>query len=461
MSSIALLAFAAPVAQAQDGTPEATSEATAAMTMEAPAPNTAVSGDLNFMGFGLGDEIATERVAYAQQQLPNVNFKFTEGGFDAQQFLTAFASGNPPDIVYIDRQTLGTYAANGTFMPLDQCIADQGIDMSQYRDVAVNQVTIDGHVYGIPEFYNSLMLMINTKALKDAGLTLDDISTTDWSHLTELNQKLTVGSGNSLTRMGFDAKLPEFLPLWVKANGGAMLSDDGRTAMLNSPEVVQALEFAVSIYDQQGGFAAMKAFRDTWDFFGAKNQIAADQIGFWPMEQWYMNVLAGVSPDAPIAFKAFTDKNGNPISYVTGSAWAIPVGSKNADAACAFAKAVTSVNAWVQAAQKRASLRAADGSINTGVYTGNKLADQAIFEGGIVQPIANEAFQNGVNVILSLQDHGFAMPANPAGAEFQQAWQDAVNRVLNGEQTAQEALDQAQQEAQAALDAAWAKQKTT
>lgn len=433
----------------------ATSVSAQDATMEPSAPNTDLSGELNFMGFGMGDEIATERVAYAQEQLPNVTLNFSEGGFDAQQFLTAFASGNPPDIVYLDRQTLGTYAANGSFMPLDQCIADQGIDMSQYREVAVNQVTIDGQIYGIPEFFNSLMLMINTKALDDAGLTIDDVDTSDWEALAALNTQLTVGNGNDLTRMGFDSKLPEFLPLWVRANGGAMLSDDGRTAMLNSPEVVEALEFAVSIYDAQGGFAAMKAFRDTWDFFGSNNQIAADQIGFWPMEQWYMNVLADVSPDAPIAFKAFTDKEGNPISYATGSAWAIPVGSKNPEAACAFAKAMTSVDAWVRAATTRAEMRAENGTLNTGVYTANRLADEAIFDGGIVQPIEAANFQNGVDTILSLQESGFAMPANPAGAAFQQAWQDAVNRVLNGEQTAQEALDQAQTEAQAALDAAW------
>lgn len=419
------------------------------------AQDTELSGDLDVMGFGLGDEIATERVAHAQEQLPNVTFNFAEGGFDAQQFLTAFASGNPPDIVYMSRAILGTYAANGTLMPLEECIANEGIDMTQYRDVAVQSVTFNGQVYGIPEFFNSLMLMINTKALDDAGLTLDDVSTTDWAALSALNEQLTVGNGATLTRMGFDSKLPEFLPLWVRALGGEMLSEDGRTAMLNSPEVVQALEFAVSIYDQQGGFAAMKAFRDTWDFFGGNNQVAADQIAFWPMEQWYMNVLAGVSPDAPVAFLPVTDVNGEPISFVTGSAWAIPVGSGNPEAACAFAKAVTSVDAWTRAAQTRADLRAESGAINTGVYSGNVLADEAIFEGGIVAPIDNPAFQQGVDVILSLQGAGFSMPTNPAGAEFQQAWQDAVNRVLNGEQTAQEALDQAQAEAQAALDAAW------
>ena len=53
-------------------------------------------------------------------------------------------------------------------------------------------------------------------------------------------------------------------------------------------------------------------------------------------------------------------------------------------------------------------------------------------------------------------DNTFALPANPADAEFKSAWQDAVNRVLNGQQQPQAAMDQAQKEAQAALDKAWA-----
>jgi len=117
-------------------------------------------------------------------------------------------------------------------------------------------------------------------------------------------------------------------------------------------------------------------------------------------------------------------------------------------------KTMTATETWIAAAQKRAELRAADGKTNTGVYTANKVADATIFS-EIVQPSGNEAFDSGVQVVLSVMDNAFAIPANPAGSEFKQAWQDAVNRVLNGEQSAQEALDQAQDEAQTALDEAW------
>lgn len=417
-----------------------------------------VSGSLSILGFGLGDEIATVRRDYFTEQFPNVELNFVEGGLDEQQFLTSVASGTPPDVVNLDRAVLSTYAVRGALQPLTDCIASRNVDMSQFREVAVNEVTVNGVVYGIPQFFNNLMLFINTAALEDAGLTLEDVDVSDWDNIVALNDALTRFDGDTLTRIGFDPKLPEFFPLWVKANGADLLSEDGRTAQLNTPEAVEALEFAVSLHEAAGGRADFMAFRDTWDFFGAENQMVSDQLGIFPMEQWYMNVLADVAPDAPIAFAPFTDREGNPLSFATGNAWAIPRGAANPEAACAFITTMSSPEAWVAAAEERARLREEAGTINTGVYTGNRVADEQIF-GEIVQPSGNEAFDNGVQVILGLQENAFAVPANPAGNEFKQAWTDAVNRVLNGEQTAQESLDQAQQEAQAALDEAWSRQQ--
>lgn len=429
----------------------------ALMVSAVQAQDGEIGGTLTNLGFGLGDEIATERVALFEELYPEVELQFTEGALDEQQFLTAVASGNPPDLVYMGREVLSTYAVRGALMPLTECIAEQEIDMSQYRPAAVEQVTVNGEVYGLPEFFNNIMLMVNTAALEEVGLTVEDIDTNDWERLAELNEMLTVGSGNNLERIGFDPKLPEFLPLWAEANGVSLISEDGRTAQLNDPAVVEALEYAVSLLQPAGGYAPFKAFRDTWDFFGGQNQIVANQVGFWPMEQWYMNVLADVSPDAPIAFLPFRDREGNPLSYSTGSAWAIPRGADNVDAACAFIKTVTSSDAWIRAAERRAELRAESGTLNTGVYPGNIPAEEAIF--GEIVNVEDPVFAEGVDVILSLQENAFAVPANPAGSQFRQAWVDAVNRVINGEQAPQEALDQAQQEAQAALDEAWASQE--
>jgi multiple sugar transport system substrate-binding protein len=79
-----------------------------------------VSGTLSTFGFSLQDEIATTRVDTFKKAYPQVQVKVTEGGFDEQQFLSAVASGAPPDLVYVDREIIGTYAARGAIQPLDE-----------------------------------------------------------------------------------------------------------------------------------------------------------------------------------------------------------------------------------------------------------------------------------------------------------------------------------------------------
>lgn len=425
-----------------------------ALAAGAQAQPLEASGTLKVLGFGLPDEIATERVAQFEETYPDVDLQITEGAIDQQQLLTAIASGNPPDVIYLNRDDLSTYATRGAIQPLDQCLSDAGMDMGQFRQAARDSVTVDGQVFGVPDFFNVVILVENTKALEDAGISPDDFSTTDWDQLAAWNEALTKDDGGNLTRIGFDPKLPEFFPLWVRANGGQLISDDGRTAMLNSLEAVEALEYTAGLHAPAGGRAPFVAFRDTWDFFGAGNQIAQDQLAAFPIEQWYVNVLNDVSPDAPVKVAAFTDRQGNPITYATGSAWAIPAGAANPEAACAFMTTMSSPEAWERAATKRADMRAESGGTFTGTYTGNSVADDVIF-GQIVKESGNAVYDDAVKVIVSVQDTAFSTPANPAGAEVRQAWTDAVNRVLNGEQSAQEALDQAQQEAQAALDKAW------
>ena len=414
-----------------------------------------LGGTLNVLGFGQGDEVATVRVDQFEEQYPNVELNIPDGALDEQQFLTSVASGEPPDLIYTNRPSLSTYATRGAIMPMDECVSSMGIDMSQYRQEAVDEVTVDGVLYGLPEFFNVIIMMMDEDVLAEVGLTADDIDTSDWDQIAAVNEQMTLVEGGELMRIGFDPKLPEFFPLWVHANGGQILSDDGRTAMLNSPEAIEALTFANSLHEAAGGRQDFIAFRDTWDFFGGNNMFVADQLGAFPMEQWYVSVLGEVSPDTNVSFKPFVGRDGEIVSFATGNAWAIPVGSQNPEAACAFAMTMTATESWIAAQEERQRLREEAGQPPAGIYSGNVAADEIIF-GEMVTTTGNENIDQALNVILEVQAAAFSIPPSPAGAEFRQAWVDGVNRVLNGEQSVEESLNQAQEEAQSALDEAWA-----
>jgi multiple sugar transport system substrate-binding protein len=419
-------------------------------------PDAALSGDLTVLGFGAGDEIATTRMDEAQKALgDDVKVKLVEGDLDIQQLLSSIAAGDPPELIYANRDQIGSLAARGAILSLDKCIDGEGIDTAQYVKPALDQVSFDGSVYGIPEFNVVQLTMANTSLLDAAGLTIADVNGSNWDAVAAASTALVKNDGGTLSTIGVDTKMPEFFPLWAKANGVDLISADGKTANLNDPKAVQAVEFAVGVYDAQGGFAPVKAFRDSADFFGAGNQYATNQLGSMWMEQWYVNVLNDVSPDATISFDTFRTPQGDPLAFASGSAWAIPSGSTNAAAACRFAKTMTATDSWIAAANARVKLREADGKPFTGLLTANQDADEAVRE--LVTPSGDAHWDSAVEATYLANDNTFSLPANPADSEFKNAWQDAVNRVLNGQASAQESLDQAQEEAQKALDAAWAK----
>jgi len=418
-------------------------------------PSAKLSGTISVMGFGGEDEIGQVRLDEAKAALgSDSDVKLIKGDLDIQQFLSSVAAGDPPDVVYAERNQIGTFASRGAVIPLDDCIDGEKIDTSVFRQPALAEVTFDGSVYAIPEFNVVQITQANSQLLSRAGLTLDDVNGSSWEDVSAASKKLTKAPGGKISVIGFDSKLPEFLPLWAKANGADLVSEDGRTAQIDDPKVLEALKFAVGIYDDQGGFGKVKAFRDSADFFGEGNQFATGVLGAMPMEQWYVNVLNDVSPDAPVAFDTVRDRQGEPLAFATGSGWAIPKGSKHPEAACRFAKVMTQTSSWVKAAEERVRLREEDGGLFTGVLTGNTEADEKIQ--AMIKPSGDAKWDKAVEATYEANDHTFSLPAMPAGEEFESAWQDGVNRVLNGQQSPEQALKQAQEEAQKALDDAWA-----
>jgi multiple sugar transport system substrate-binding protein len=407
---------------------------------------------LTIYGFGTGDDVAVSRAKIARKAIAPAKLDNPEGAFAAQAFLTRLASGNVPDLVYLDRQQVATLAAKGALMPLNSCVQSQNVDRSQYYPAALTEATYKGQLYALPEFTNQRALIVNKAAVKDAGLKVSDVQTKDWAKLKTVTQKLTKESGGKLTRIGFDPKLPEFFILWAKANGADLLSKDGLHPHFTDPKVVAALTYAKSLIDEQGGWSKFKAFRDTWDFFGAKNQVAEDQVGAWPMESWYWNVIAQNSPNAGVTAVPFTTRTGKTLTFISGNGWAIPHGAEHPELACTWMKAITSVNAWMTAAKARAATARSKHQAFTGLYTANRVADRRIQRE--IKTGGSPQYAAAVKILTNIQDNAVTFPASPAGVQVQQALTDAINRVLVGTQQPQAALARAQSEAQRAIDAA-------
>lgn len=426
---------------------------TTAASAHPDAASRTAATTLNIMGFGTnGDDVAKSRFAIAQQAIAPDTVSAPNGGFNDQQFLAAVASGNPPDLVYMDRAKVGTYAADGALQPLTSCISSQKIPIKDYRPAALSQVTYKGKIYGIPEFFDVRTIIADYDVMKSSGVTLAQMNTAKPATLKAAALKMYQHNGSQVTRIGFDPKLPEFFPLWAKVFGVDILSPNGLVPHLNDPRAVKALTYAYSLIQAQGGYNAFLSFRNTWDFFGSDNQVAKDQVGAWPMEDWYVNVLAGSSPQVhSLTIPMRSTVTGKPVNYTSGSAWAIPKGSKNPTDACKWAKAMTAVDTWVAAAKNRIALRAQKGGVFTGLRTANLKADQAIYK---LQPKLNSWFSQNIKTLAGVMPYSFSIPASPASAEFQTAWMNAVTRVLQGQQSPKQALDQAQSEAVAAIKAA-------
>jgi len=414
---------------------------------KAPDFTAPLSGSMTTGGFTLGDEVATSRadLATAKVKADGVtNVTINQANFDSQKFAAQAASGNVPDLVLMDRQYVATYASKGLIVPLDKCYEAQNVDPNKhYYPGEIADVTYDGNVYGIPQFLQPQGIIINDRVASAAGVTAADLDTSKPEALLAAAKKMYTESDGKPTRLGFDPQLPGQVSIWFLAFGGKIMDQNGKPT-LNDPNNVKALTFLKELYDAQGGYENAYSFGQTWDFFGAKNQFSSDQVGAGMYAQWYPNVLSGFKDTAQVSGTPVNGPDGKPMAAAGGPAYVIPAKAKNPAAACAWAIANTSDDAWVAAVKARLDKHKDEaGYIFTGVFTGSQTADKIIRD-QYIKPTGNEGFDKLIATYYDEMANVVAMGSSTAGLQIQTELQNAVVPAMTGKKTVQEALDGAQ-----------------
>lgn len=248
-----------------------------------------------------------------------------------QKLLTAIASNEVPDIVLWDRFNTGVYAPKGALAPIDDYIAKDNVDMSQFYAPAVDEMTADGNIYGIPLTVDTRIIFYNKDMLAEAGV--DPASITDWNSLRDAAVKLTKWDGDKLVQSGFSLKDVGLFNNWIGQAGGKMIDDSVNppTAAFNTEAGLTVLEYWNQLLNEDKVYQL--GFEDGFGGDGFKaGKVALAFNGPWTLESYREAGLNFGVIGQPVGY------HGEKSAMMGGFGLVIPKGAKNPDAAWEFIK---------------------------------------------------------------------------------------------------------------------------
>jgi multiple sugar transport system substrate-binding protein len=332
--------------------------------------------------------------------------------------LTAIAGGEGPDTARMDIAWVSEFADQGALMQLD------GV-MPGFEDIIAGTFPgplstnyWQGHYYGLPQNTNTQVLLWN-KEVFDAGgatppATLEEFAQVACD-LTEGEEQYGYALGGTY----FWAPAPIFY-----AMGGAVVDEGITTAdgYVNGPESVAAFTMLKDLFDQ--GCISPNLLG------GGIGTADGHATGLYAMivdGPWMVDIYKGNYPDFEVNFAPIpTGPDGTTSSVVGGEDLVIFEGTEFGDAAMKWAAFLLS--------EESQKMMAEVGVIPT-----------------LSSLIGDESLPAYFGVFLEQLETAQARVPHPKWGDMDGAINNAYQRMLRGEQTVQEALDQAADEINALL----------
>ena len=354
------------------------------------------------------------------------------GYVDLYQKLTADFVGHTAnyDLMTVDIVWSGEYAANGYTLPLDDFMArdEDELQLDDIMPVAWTLGEYEGQHWAYPLAGYANVLNYRKDVLAEAGVEPPKTQ----QELLELSQNLTDADkefyGIALLGAKGSAVAQDYMA-WVQQHGGTILDENGNPA-LNTPENVEILEFFGSLFE----YAPPGATDYWWD----QRETAFRNGSVAMMEGWSIARAGYEDPEissivgkVDVAVAPVTE--GMEPKYGFGG-WGIGI---NADSSSEEQEAAWEFIKWLTSPEVQKEWIRNDGApIRRSTLTDPELvAEYPWF------PLMLESFEKG---------DGDYRPRIPEYSIIQDALGTAVNGYLVGEMSAQEALDQAQAQVEAA-----------
>lgn len=342
---------------------------------------------------------------------------------------TAVQGGTPPDVFVSLATQRFTMASTGMAMPLDDLIASDEEGQAYIDDFLegfMEDSYVDGAIYSIPFQRSTEILYYNKDAFEEVGLDPEKAPET-WEELADYAQKLTnenrYGVGIALNSGSAQWQFTGFC-LQNSVNGENLMTDDGKAVLFDTPENVEALQFWC---DLQNKYNCMAPGIVQWT--DLPTQFLAGEVA---MIYHTTGNLANISQNAEFEFgTAFLPGNKRQAAATGGGNFYISSGlsEERVQAAWKFIKFATSTE------------RAAQWSLDTGYVATRK----SCFETDLLK----DYYENLPQAAIAYQQIDISKPELTTynAAESWRILNDHIQAAIVGDETPEEALKAAQEEA--------------
>ena len=199
---------------------------------------------------------------------------------------TRIQNDNAPDILNID--VFANYQADGLLLPVSDYCPDELFE--DFFPSFIAQSVVDDTVWAVPDLASARAMYVNMDILEEVGIEIP----TTWAELEDACQAILDYYDGEVYPWGIDMTTDEgqaAFSYYVWNNDGGFVDEDGNVA-LNSDANVEAIEFAIGLYNQ--GFTnpnpATQTRYDLQDMFGAGKLamlIAPNQLPSYLADKGY------------------------------------------------------------------------------------------------------------------------------------------------------------------------------
>jgi multiple sugar transport system substrate-binding protein len=272
----------------------------------------------------------TQTLLGFQAKYPNIPVDYQPLAGDYPAVMAAkFASGEVPDVFYVNADYAQEWIDQGLLLPLDDYIEAAGIDTSAFFPGYADVFRKDDVWYGFPKDGNTIAMAYNTDLVPTPPTTMDE--------LVSMAEGLAGAEGLSAPlclNPGLDRGLA-----FLYANGGELLSEDGTASAIDSEASVAAVQWYLDLFANGLGMTASD-MGASWcgEALGKGSAAIAFEGG------WLDPYMESTFPDLPYAWAEMpVGSSGEPVTISFTAAYSIGADSPNKDPGFALLSYLTGV----------------------------------------------------------------------------------------------------------------------